>query len=146
MGRRGFERDVPVSFASSSPSFASSRFANRLANYEACELSPAISAIACAEAQSSSQNERAHHAALQFRWFPIKDITRFDPMIDHPYRPVKEAHQMTTRQIDFSTEVPAQYIAWNDGSEIPSPDTDLVTSPLSFINICPSCCRTAMRN
>jgi hypothetical protein len=45
--------------------------------------------------QSRRRDEPTYHAPFQFWRLAIKDITRFNPMVDHPYCAVKEAHQMT---------------------------------------------------
>jgi hypothetical protein len=48
---------------------------------------------------SGSRFERlqTYNSALQLRGFTVKDIAGFDTMIDHSYRTIEEAHQVTMR-------------------------------------------------
>jgi hypothetical protein len=64
-------------------------------------------------------------------------------VIDHPDSAIEEAHEMTASTHQRRRSPPCIRVYAYVWSQRPA---HLVTSPLSFINICPSCCRTAMRN
>jgi hypothetical protein len=71
--------NVPVSLASASPSAAFSLTANRFASYR--QLHPNL-----------HLKEKAYNTTLQLWGFTIKDITRFNTMINHSYCPIEETH------------------------------------------------------
>jgi hypothetical protein len=74
--------NVPVSLASASPSAAFSLTANRFASYPS------------ALSTGYENGEWAYNTTLQLWGFTIKDITRFNTMIDHSYCSIEETHQM----------------------------------------------------
>lgn len=114
---RSMSSAVPVSRASSSASFASSRRPKRCFSW-ICQL-----------LQQFRKLRFTHNTALQVWRFAIEDVTRLYAVVNHSDGSIEEAHQMTDCQLRIYSET-----------------TDLVTSPLSFISIWPSCCLTAIRN
>lgn len=107
---------VPVSFASSLSSFASSRFSKRLdscAKYKEC---------------SHGRNAlRTYHAGLKLWRLAVKHVCRLDAVLYHPDGPVEEAHKMTRIRV-FSSSLGLQSMA----------QTHLVVSPASFVSSSPS--------
>jgi hypothetical protein len=73
------QHDIPVSLASASPSAAFSLTANRFASYPSASPNMYL-------------KEKAYYTTLEFWGFTIKDITRFNTMINHSYCPIEETH------------------------------------------------------